>query len=124
MIAVREVEARCMSLHRTPVKLVGSAAIRRISDEAVTSSVSDNSMEVKRRFHNIASPFLCQNANDTPLMYAASHMTNVARRSGLDIAFDEHSLDLLAMPMDSPIASIAAASGKLHFGVYHFLALT
>lgn len=39
-------------------------------------------------------------------------MANVARVNGLDLAFDEHSLDVLAMPMDSPIASMAAASGK------------
>lgn len=41
---------------------------------------------------------------------ARAHLLEVTR--GVDRAFREHDLDVLSMPMDSPIPSISAAAGK------------
>ena len=39
-------------------------------------------------------------------------MANEVRVKGLDLTFEKYGLDILAMPMEFPIAFMAAASGK------------
>ncbi|KAK4151888.1 amidase signature domain-containing protein [Chaetomidium leptoderma] len=42
---------------------------------------------------------------------AFEHMRKIGRDEGLDKAFDEHNLDIVIAPMDSPICSLSMASG-------------
>ncbi len=43
----------------------------------------------------------------------------VARDQGIDKAMEEHQLDLITLPMDSPCPRLAAAAGKFFLSWWH-----
>ncbi|KAK6000669.1 hypothetical protein QM012_003394 [Aureobasidium pullulans] len=45
---------------------------------------------------------------------AVAHMRKISREDGIDKTMEEHDLDVVVMPTESGICSIAAAAGLLH----------
>ena len=57
-------------------------------------------------------------------LIAKQKLRRIARENGVDATMDKYSLDAIATLMDSPLASVAAATGMLHepnFSALHML---